>query len=56
MFDWLFRLHLPSIKEYSFKTTTTSEYFEWGQYIIIDEPPYLCTGIDPEDHLYTTYC
>lgn len=51
MFDWLFRLHFPSIKDYSFIPQSN---YQWGQYVIIDEPSYLYHYVDEDDVLHRT--
>jgi len=51
IFDWLFRIHFPSIKDYSFIPQTD---YGWGQYVIIDEPSVLYHYVDTDDILHRT--
>lgn len=51
IFDWLFRIHFPSIKDYSFIPQTDCG---WGQYVIIDEPSVLYHYVDTDDILRRT--
>jgi len=53
LYNWIFRIHFPSIKDYSFKPKTN---YQWGQYVLIDEPSYLNGFVDYNDRIYTTFC
>ena len=53
IFDWIFRLHFPNIKDYKFIPHTVPDY-GWGQYVIIDEPSILYYYVDTDDILRRT--